>query len=174
MRWSFWTLSGNWTGVKALIYMSKSVCRTYDWSAVAGGDYGLWCAQYADSDPTGYQESPWTDEKGMGAFPAMAVYQYSSTGRLDGYSGNLDLNIATWMRRLGSVCQSGQSRRGAVRSPGSKTGERGKTESRCSFGPATVRRTQEYFGTVADGIVSFQPMSNKSTFILPMRMLAVS
>lgn len=30
-----------------------------------------------------------------------------------------------------------------------------------SFGPDTVRRTQQYFGTVMDGIVSNQPMSNK-------------
>ena len=89
------------TGVKALIYMSKSVCRAYDWSRVAAGDYGLWCAQYADSSPTGYQSSPWTDDGGTGDFPAMAVYQYSSTGRLAGYGGNLDLNIAYMDRAAG-------------------------------------------------------------------------
>lgn len=150
------------TGVRALIYMSKSVCRTYDWSAVAGGDYGLWCAQYADSDPTGYQESPWTDEKGMGAFPAMAVYQYSSTGRLDGYSGNLDLNIA-YMDEAAWDRYASPGKAGGEPSvpPAVKPGNAGKLKVDGSFGPATVRRTQEYFGTVADGIVSFQPMSNK-------------
>ena len=30
-----------------------------------------------------------------------------------------------------------------------------------SFGPDTVRRTQQYFGTQMDGIVSYQPSSNK-------------
>ena len=30
-----------------------------------------------------------------------------------------------------------------------------------SFGPATVRRTQSFFGTVVDGTVSFQPESNR-------------
>ena len=30
-----------------------------------------------------------------------------------------------------------------------------------SFGPATVRRTQQFLGTTVDGIVSYQPSSNK-------------
>ena len=30
-----------------------------------------------------------------------------------------------------------------------------------SFGPSTVRRTQQYFGTTMDGIISYQPASNK-------------
>lgn len=82
------------TGVKPLIYMSKSVCRSYDWSSVVAGDYGLWCAQYADNNPIGYQSNPWTDNKGMGAFKSMAIFQYSSHGQLAGYDGDLDINIA--------------------------------------------------------------------------------
>lgn len=81
------------TGVRPLIYMSKSVCRAHDWSSVAK-DYGLWVAQYASMDPTGFQANPWTDNKGYGAWKYPAIYQYSSRGRLDGYSGNLDLDLA--------------------------------------------------------------------------------
>lgn len=81
------------TGVRPLIYMSKSVCRQHDWSSVAAL-YGLWVAQYADNNSTGYQSNPWTDSKGYGAWSGPAIYQYSSHGRLAGYNGNLDINIA--------------------------------------------------------------------------------
>lgn len=81
------------TGVKPLIYMSKSVCREYDWSSVASAGYDLWCAQYANNNETGYQSSPWTDANGIGAFPYMALYQYTASGRLNGWNGRLDLNV---------------------------------------------------------------------------------
>lgn len=81
------------TGVRPLIYMSKSVCRAHDWSAVAS-EYALWVAQYADNNTTGYQSKPWTDNKGYGAWNSPVIFQYSSSGRLTGYSGNLDINIA--------------------------------------------------------------------------------
>lgn len=82
------------TGVKPLIYMSKSVCRGWDWNSVVDGDYGLWVAQYANKNPTGYKDKPWTDNKGYGAFNGAVIHQYASTGRLNGYNGNLDLDIA--------------------------------------------------------------------------------
>lgn len=49
---------------------------------------GLWVAQYANSLPTGYQSNPWN----AGRY-GEAMRQYTSTGRLPGYSGNLDLNV---------------------------------------------------------------------------------
>ncbi len=81
------------TGVKPLIYMSKSVCSQHDWSAVAS-KYALWAAQYADDNPTGYQLNPWTDNKGYGAWESPVIFQYSSNGRLAGCSGELDIDIA--------------------------------------------------------------------------------
>ena len=82
------------TGVRPLIYMSKSVCREYDWSSVVAANYGLWMAQYANNERTGYKAEPWTDKKGMGAFKSCAIFQYSPAGSLPGYNGNLDLDIA--------------------------------------------------------------------------------
>lgn len=82
------------TGVHPLIYMSKSVCREYNWAEVVKGNYGLWMAQYANKKPTGYQDKPWTDSKGLGAFKGYAMHQYSSKGQLPGYGGDLDLDIA--------------------------------------------------------------------------------
>lgn len=78
------------TGITPFIYMSKSVCRQY--AAVWDPSYPLWCAQYKNQNPTGYQEDPWTDSKGFGAWNDCEILQYSSKGCLTGYSGNLDLN----------------------------------------------------------------------------------
>lgn len=83
------------TGVTPFIYMSKSYCRQWasQFAAIAK-EVPLWCAEYANNNATGYQENPWTDSKGFGAWSGCAIYQYSSHGRLNGWSGNLDLDKA--------------------------------------------------------------------------------
>ncbi len=78
------------TGITPFIYMSKSVCRQY--ASVWDASFPLWCAQYKNQQPSGYQENPWTDAKGFGAWASPLIFQYSSKGQLDGYSGNLDLD----------------------------------------------------------------------------------
>ena len=80
------------TGITPFIYMSKSVCRQY--ASVWDASYPLWCAQYKNQQPSEYQENPWTDAKGFGAWDSPLIFQYSSKGQLDGYSGNLDLDKA--------------------------------------------------------------------------------
>ena len=80
------------TGVKPLIYSMPS--RYAQVAAVAKKlDCGLWIAEYADMNPTGYQAHPWRE----GAY-GCAIRQYASTGRLNGWGGNLDLNIAYMTR----------------------------------------------------------------------------
>ena len=80
------------TGVKPLIYSMAS--RYAQVATVAKKlDCGLWIAEYADMNPTGYQAHPWRE----GAY-ACAIRQYASTGRLNGWGGNLDLNIAYMTR----------------------------------------------------------------------------
>lgn len=81
------------TGVRPLIYMSKSVCRKYNWSSVAA-NYPLWCAQYKSNSTTDYQSSPWTDNNGFGAWERDTIRQYSSHGRIAGYDANIDLDLA--------------------------------------------------------------------------------
>ena len=71
------------TGVNPLLYTSQSVMGRFN----GIGNYGLWVAQYADMNATGYQATPWNE----GAYDC-AIRQYSSCGRLNGYGGNLDLN----------------------------------------------------------------------------------
>lgn len=96
------------TGVKPIIYMSKSVTRSYDWSDVAA-KYELWGAQYADILPHGWIENPWTDSYPWGAWGGgyPFIFQYSSVGGIQGYSGNLDKNISNatrekWLEMEGS------------------------------------------------------------------------
>lgn len=71
------------TGVKPIVYTSAAYLKR-----VSGiGDYGLWIAQYANNSITGYQANPWNE----GAY-SCAIRQYTSSGRLNGYGGNLDLD----------------------------------------------------------------------------------
>lgn len=85
------------TNVIPLIYVQASAYGPV--SAVAKKlNAGLWIAQYGSMDPTGYQIHPWNE----GSY-ACVIRQYSSTGRLPGWGGNLDLNLAymdraAWMK----------------------------------------------------------------------------
>ena len=97
------------TGVKAFLYTSASVTRQYNWASVAQAGYPLWMAQYPNAKPqNGYRDKPWTDGKGYGAFKTLAIHQYSETGRLPGYNGNLDMNkaymdAAAWDKYAGAT-----------------------------------------------------------------------
>ena len=85
------------TKVRPIIYTMASAYAAV--KAVADrNNCGLWIAQYASMDPTGYQSHPWNE----GAYGCV-IRQYSSNGRLPGYGGALDLNIAymdrnAWMK----------------------------------------------------------------------------
>ena len=78
------------TGVKPVIYMSASVMSSYNWSSVVSGDYGLWVANYGSNNGTA-QESVF-NRYPLKYWSFYALWQYTSVGRLSGYSGNLDLN----------------------------------------------------------------------------------
>lgn len=81
------------TGVHIFLYVSKSVTWRRNWSEVAK-DVRLWCAQYPNSNFINYQDNPWTDGNGWGAWNRDTIRQYSSHGRVRGYSKNLDINKA--------------------------------------------------------------------------------
>ena len=74
------------TGVPPMIYAPAS--RYNQVAEVAKRhNCGLWIAQYADNNPTGYQNTPWNE----GAYTC-AIRQYSGFGRLNGWNGDLDLD----------------------------------------------------------------------------------
>lgn len=74
------------TGVRPLLYGSQC-----DYGRLAqvskATNCGLWVAQYANNDHTGYQNKPWNED----AYDC-AMRQYSSAGSLPNYGGNLDLD----------------------------------------------------------------------------------
>lgn len=89
------------TGVKPLIYAQAS---DYPWNVASDLDCGTWVAQYASMAPVyGYQETPWNED----AY-SCAIRQYTGTGRLSGYSDDLDLDKAymdadAWMKYVGAA-----------------------------------------------------------------------
>lgn len=86
----------NQTGVKPLIYLGLSDENIYNWSANNTTKYSLWFAQY-DTMNAHYGFNPnkkltygkiahWKNSK-------VAMYQYTSNGRLQGYNAPLDLDV---------------------------------------------------------------------------------
>lgn len=78
------------TGVRPLIYMSASPASTYAWEAVSK-DYGLWIAGYPNNRPNSLATPACPYRPGHGW--NIAMWQYTSTGRIAGYAGNLDMNV---------------------------------------------------------------------------------
>ena len=74
------------TGVIPLIYGSQAVYQQMS-NVAQRHNCGLWVAQYADMNTSGYQDNPWNE----GAYDC-AIRQYSSSGQLAGYGGALDLD----------------------------------------------------------------------------------
>lgn len=94
-------------GCKPMIYMSQSVVNRHDWSKVVAGNYGLWVAKYRD-----YVADYNYDMSNAGSKPEVkywkfyAIWQWTSSGRLNGYNGNLDLDefygdVSAWDAYVG-------------------------------------------------------------------------
>lgn len=95
------------SGVKPLIYMSESVANAYNWSSVANADYGLWVAKYRDNNPDyNYNMANAGTRPRVKWWKFYCMWQWTSSGRLNGYSGNLDCNVfygdgTTWDKYAG-------------------------------------------------------------------------
>jgi peptidoglycan hydrolase-like protein with peptidoglycan-binding domain len=70
------------------VYMSSSVTRAYNWSSVAASGVKLWVANYGNNNGA-YHGSP-----SVAYWSAWSIHQYTSSGRVSGYAGNLDTNLA--------------------------------------------------------------------------------
>ena len=97
---------------KPLIYMSESVVNRYDWSPVANANYGIWVAKYRDNLPDyNYDMSKAGNMPSIKYWSTMALWQWTSTGRLNGWNGNLDCDVfygdaAAWDKYVGSGSSS--------------------------------------------------------------------
>lgn len=82
------------SGVKPMIYMSESVVNYYDWTEVVNNGNHLWVAKYYD-----YSSDRNYDMSHAGPVPQVRywrkywIWQWTSSGRLDGYEGNLDCDV---------------------------------------------------------------------------------
>lgn len=107
------------TGVKPLIYMSEAVVNSYNWSSVANANYGLWVAKYRDYGiDKNYDMTNAGNKPVVKYWKIYAMWQWTSVGRLDGYSGNLDCDVfygskEAWNKYAGAgqtyVVQSGDT-----------------------------------------------------------------
>ena len=95
------------SGVKPVIYMSESVVNSYDWSSVANADYGLWVAKYRDNNPDyNYNMANAGSRPKVKWWNFYCMWQWTSSGRLTGYNGNLDCDVfygdrSTWDAYVG-------------------------------------------------------------------------
>lgn len=80
------------TGVTPVIYMSQSTTTGKNWANVYK-DYPLWGAQYASYNAMDYTSSPWSSHNWGPWGSTPKIDQYTSSGRIKGYTGNLDLNL---------------------------------------------------------------------------------
>ena len=142
------------TGVRPLIYVQASAYAPV--SGVAKElNCGLWVAQYASMDSTGYQSHPWNE----GTY-SCAIRQYSSCGRLPGWGGSLDLNLAymdstAWQKYAGASGASAPAPAPATpAAPAAPAAPQIAVDG--VIGAATVRRWQSVMGTTQDGVVSNQ------------------
>lgn len=100
------------TGVKPYIYMSQSVVNSYNWSSVANAGYKLWVAKYRDNNPDyNYNMANAGSKPSVKWWSDYVMWQWTSSGRLDGYSGNLDCNayygtVETWKADAGEVAEN--------------------------------------------------------------------
>jgi lysozyme len=70
-------------GVRSFVYLNRSLRDGHDWTPVIHGGHPLWLARYDGS----------THPVGSGRWPALAMKQYSRSGRLPGVAGAVDLDV---------------------------------------------------------------------------------
>lgn len=74
------------TGKNVIVYSSASV---FPWELCRKYGCSTWVAQYANMNPTGWQDNPWNEGK-----YSCLIRQYSSEGFIAGYGKRLDINKA--------------------------------------------------------------------------------
>lgn len=141
------------TGVRPLLYGSRAV---YGQLSGVGRSLncGLWIAEYASMRPTGWQGKPWHD----GAY-ACAMRQYSSSGRIVGYGGLLDLDLfygdrRAWMRYAAVNGKAQPAPQPVHRAPARPSRPQVRVDG--YVGRDTIRLWQERMGTPVDGVISGQ------------------
>ncbi|MCT3226977.1 LysM peptidoglycan-binding domain-containing protein [Lactiplantibacillus plantarum] len=80
------------TGVRPVLYTGINCENSLDWSSVVNANYGLWIAQYNNYNVVnGYQ--PRDLYGSLKHWKTAVMFQYTSTGKLPGWNGNLDFDV---------------------------------------------------------------------------------
>lgn len=86
-------------GFKPMLYTYHEFLKKYDWKKVSDNNNGLWAARY------GLQQQKPNNlfKPATGSWSFYAIWQYCSKGKVDGISGNVDLNTTELpiLRRYG-------------------------------------------------------------------------
>lgn len=82
---------GDATGVAPLIYMPPWVVNAYNWSNVAK-TFGLWLPSWPD--PRAHTFGGHTKAPAVKWWDFVAIWQYTDQGRIGGWSGYVDLDVA--------------------------------------------------------------------------------
>lgn len=93
------------TGIKPMFYSYANYVQSNNLTRITSGDYGLWIASYGNGNRTRYDDCPSSTPR-TGSWEFAAMYQFTSSGRLAGYAGDLDLNRfygdrAAWLNYAG-------------------------------------------------------------------------
>ena len=106
------------TGVRPVVYCSLSVVQSQNFNAIASAWYKLWIAQYSSMDVVnGFQTNPW-QQGSVAPFNGYIMHQYTGNGRLQGYSGALDLDLfngsySAWVELTGQSDEPPEELKGA-------------------------------------------------------------
>lgn len=100
------------TGVIPMLYINGSALESKDYSKVAAANVGLWMANYYYGyDTVSWDDvNPETEMYTVSWFDTCAIWQFTSSGKLPYYSGNVDLDLAfmdrdAWGKYCGSKKQ---------------------------------------------------------------------
>jgi GH25 family lysozyme M1 (1,4-beta-N-acetylmuramidase) len=136
------------TGNPPVIYVQQS--RMAAVKPVASAlDCGLWIAQYANMNQTGYQDSPWNENS-----YSCAIRQYTSSGVLDGWGGRLDLNkfygdATAWAAYAGGNAATAQA---APAAPADYLTSFALSVKAGNFGNGTKNRTAQLYHYLKDKV----------------------
>lgn len=85
------------TGIRPILYTGNHLIKAHGYKSLRG--YPLWVANYpyTAARPWG---APWDEGTIKALYPGwdLMAWQYTETGRLDGWRGDLDLNECYWSR----------------------------------------------------------------------------
>lgn len=95
-------------GAKPVLYMNQGTENRFNWKPLVKKDYGLWIAAYPLGYTPIYGFNPPAKQPLLKNWDFAVAWQYTSSGRIDGWNGPLDLTVIygsldTWRAYAGTM-----------------------------------------------------------------------